>query len=526
MTPDNKYMLAIDLGTSGPKTAIVDTRGKIMGTGHATVETILLPGDGVEQDPAEVWTAVKHACRQAVISSKVPAADIIGVLCASQYSSVVPVDAEGQPTMNMILWLDQRGDTKRLKKSAGFPSNADNPYQLYRWLRIHGLPPVGGGSNSLAHMRWVKYARPDVYERTTAFLEPMDFVALKFTGRSAANQCTAFMMLTTDNRRLNLTHYNHALVEYSKIDADKFPELLPLDAIVGTVLPDVADELGLSAETKVVAGVNDTQVGGISTAAFKGNHAGISLGSSGVLITHVGFKKTDVRHAILSMPSPVPDTYFMLAENGVGGIALDRFLENIVFADDLFGELSSDDKYYALNRVVDSIPPGSNGVLFLPWMSGSLAPHADPLMRGGFLNISMQTTRSELTRAVLEGVAMNMRWLRPYAERFAKRTFSHFVYYGGGAMMDDWAQIMADVLGSPVHQMENPRYANCIGAAFLGFERLGYMRFEDVEPLIPIKRIYEPRAEHQKTYDRLFAQFVRSFKRNRSIFRALNSSGR
>lgn len=526
MLEASKYFLSIDLGTGGPKVAVVNTDGEILGTGQASVETIFLPDGGAEQDPAAVWGAVMGACADALESSGVDRSAVVGVMCASQYSSVIPVDAEGNHTMNMLVWMDQRGAAARLKKETDFPKNADSLWRQFRWLRIHGLPPLSEGIDTLAHMRWIKFARPEVYARTATFLEPMDFVTLKLTGRAAANQCSAFMMLLTDNRTLNVTEYHHALVKYSQIDREKLPELLPIDSVVGTVKADIAAELGLSTETKVLAGVNDTQIGGIATGAFQGEHAGICVGTTSVMIARVDFKKTDVLHAILSMPSPVPGAYFVMAENGAGGLALERFLQNVIFTEDEFGELATEDKYHAMGKAVDSVPPGSGGLLFLPWISGAMAPLADARMRGGFLNIDAQTSRSQMARAMLEGVAMNLRWLRPAVEKFAKRRFSHFVYYGGGALMDEWAQIMADVLESPIHQMDNPRYANCFGCAMLGFHRLGMVPLDDIATRIPIREVYTPRPANKGIYDKLFTQFVASFKRTRPIFRALNAPDR
>lgn len=513
--------LAIDLGTSGPKAAVVNLEGEILATGHVLVKTNFLPDGGAEQDPDAVWAAVKSASAQAVSGSGLPAGDIRAVICSSQYSSIVPVDADGRHTMNMITWHDSRGAAGRLRKLRGFSGSLDRPHELLTWLLRHGLPPIGSGNDSLSHMRWVKFAQPELYERTATFLEPMDYVTMRFTGRRTANQCTAFMLLTMNNRTLTAAGHDARLVRYARIDEEKLPEIVPLDAIVGTVLPDVASELGLSSEAQVVTGVNDTQVGGLATGAFAGSHAGISIGSTSVMITHVPFKRTDVRHAILSMPSPVPGTYFVMAENGTGGAGLAHFLDEFVFVDDMFGRLSNENGFTALAQAVDSVTPGSNGLLYLPWLSGSIAPAADPRMRGGFLNLGLQTTRRHMVRAVLEGIALNLRWLRGPVERFAKRPCTHFRFYGGGAESDAWSQIMADVLGSPVHQLAQPRYATCRGGALLAFERLGLVEFDEFESRIPVRRVYEPRADVRETYDVLFQQFVAAFKRNRRIFRAL-----
>lgn len=513
-------VLAVDLGTSGPKAAVVSVTGRILATGRAAVETIFLPDGGVEQDAEAVWRAVKSACAAALRSAAAEARDVLAVICSSQYSSIVPVEGDGRPVANMVLWLDRRGTTARLRKLAGFPRGADTPWQMLRWLRVHGLPPVAGGI-SLTHMRWFKYARPDIYERTAKFLEPMDYVAMRFSGRASANQCTAFMSLMTDNRTLDATDYDANLVRYSTIDRAKLPDIVPLDSIVGSVRPDVAAELGLSPRTQVVTGMNDTQCGGVATCAFEGTHAAISVGSTSVMITHVPHRRTDVRHAILSMPSPVPRTWFVMAENGTGGGALDHFLRNLVYVGDRFGELVAHDRYALLQRVVDETPPGSGGVLFLPWLGGSIAPAADARMRGGFLNLGLATTRSHLARAVLEGVALNLRWLRTPVERFARRSFSHFLFYGGGAESDAWSQIMADVLEAPVHQLAEPQYATCRGAALLAFQRLGLLGFDEFRSRVAVRRVYDPNAAHRRLYEDLSARLVDAFRATRPIVHAL-----
>jgi xylulokinase len=421
----------------------------------------------------------------------------------------------------MILWLDRRGAPDRLRRLPGYPRGMDSPLRLLHWLRVHGLPPVAGGL-TLAHLRYLRYARPEVYERTARFLEPTDYVTLRLTGRSTANQCTAFMFLMTDNRRLDAADYDARLVSHAGIDRDKLPELVPLDATVGTVLPEVANDIGVSPDTPVITGLNDTQAGGMGAAAFRGGHAAISLGSTSVMITHIPRKRTDVRHAILSMPSPVPGTWFVMAENGTGGAGLDHLLKEMPEAGDATGDAGATGRYAQFERLVSQAPPGSGGVLYLPWLGGSMAPCADGRMRGGFLNVGLATTRAEFARAVLEGIALNLRWLREPVERFAGRCFSHFVLCGGGAASDAWSQIVADALDAPVHQPEQPQYVAAVGAGLLAFQRLGLLGFEDFASRLAIRRVYEPNPANRPLYRARAGQFVRAFKRTRPLFRMLN----
>ncbi len=517
-----QYVLSIDLGTSGPKVALVGQDGEIAATGYARLETLFLPDGGAEQDGEAIWDAVKSVCRQVLAEAGRPAEDVVGLFCSSQYSSVIPVDRAGRPVMNMVLWMDTRGAPRRLAERYPAARGFASAWQKLTWLRLHGLPPLDSGVESLAHMRWIKFACPDVYDRTHAFLEPMDYVTMRFTGQATANQCSAFMMMTIDNRRLNVTEYCESLVAYSGIDREKLPDLVPLDAIIGTVRPEVADEIGLSPETRVVSGFNDTQSGGMASHAFKGDHAGLSIGTTTVLLTHMRAKRTSVKYNILSNPSPVPGTYFLMAENGLGGKAVEHVLERLVLADDAFGSHASADRFETLGRATASVEPGSDGVLFLPWLAGAMAPKDDPGMRGGFLNMSLETTRAHLARAALEGVAMNLRWLQGGVERFIGRHLSHIVFYGGGALSDGWSQILADVLDLPIHQLADCRYANCLGGALLAFERLGMLSLDDFEGLVRVKQVFEPAPAHRARYDELFQQFVAAYRANRPICHALN----
>ena len=513
-------ILAIDLGTSNVKAAVVDRDGTLLGTGRGSVETIHTADGGAEQDAERVWQTVLAAADQA-LSSLPNRHDVRGIACASQYSSIIPVDCEGRPTANMVVWMDKRGALARLEKLPGGQHMKPNLYQMGRWVQIHGIPPLDSGADSLAHMRWLKLARPEVYERTATFLEPMDYVAMRLSGRPVTNRCSSFLMLLTDNRRADAA-YHPTLLSWSGLDAEKLPELVPIDEPLGPVLPEVAERLGLANDTLVLPPINDTQAGGVGAAAFAGEHAGISIGTTGVCVTHVDFKKTDILNSLVSMPSPIPGRYFVMAEAGIGGGALDYFLERLVFANDGFGDHSLAERFSALERAISVIEPGSDGVLFLPWLTGSVTPAEDGKVRGGFLNLSLQTTREHLGRAVLEGVAFNLRWVTGRVARFAKRDISRIRFYGGGALSSAWAQIFADVLQLPVEQLGEPEYAASRGLALLGFHHLGELSLDEIDACVPVAATYEPRPELAARYDAMFAQFVRAFKKNRSVFRALN----
>ena len=518
-----RHVLAIDLGTSGPKAAVVDASGRTPGTARASVDTLAQPGGIAEQDPAQIWEAVKSAAVAALAASGVDRDDIVAVICSSQYSSIVPVDRDGQPTSNLVLWQDQRGSKKGLAHVAGFPRRADNPVDMLRWLRLHGLPPIAEGL-SMLHMRHLKYSRPDVYARTTWLLEPMDFVTMKLTGRATANQASAFMYLMTDNRRLDITDYEPHLVAASLIDREKLPELVPMDAIVGTLLPDVADELGLAASTRVVTGLNDTQAGGVGAGAFAGTHAAVSVGSTSVMITHVDFKHTDVFNGILSMPSPVPDTYFVMAENGMAGAALERFLTNIVYGSDHFSDAADHDRYEALQRVAGAVPAGSDGLMFMPWLSGSMAPvgqrpdawrvpehqhqhhprgHGARRARGRVAEPALGARPGgEVRQADVQPLLDLRRWgpLRPVVPDHGRR---------------------ARRPGAPAGQLRLHRVASAPGC-WPSSVWATWTSMPSAASCAPAA-MFDPDPRNTATYDALHEQFVKAFKATKPIYRALNA---
>jgi xylulokinase len=156
--------------------------------------------------------------------------------------------------------------------------------------------------------------------------------------------------------------------------------------------------------------------------------------------------------------------------------------------------------------------------------SGSLAPTSDPHLRGGFINLTNTTSRMQLARAVLEGITYNWRWMKEAFEKLSKYKFPYWRLSGGGAVSDTWAQIMADVIGIPMHQEENPSNNTLLGMAFLAFNRLGVMKLDEIPSKVRVKRIFEPIKANQEIYDDLYAQFRKCTKQLKPIFRSLNKT--
>jgi xylulokinase len=520
----HKYVLAIDLGTGGPKVGLVEETGLVVAASVRRNAIHILPDGGAEQDAREWWQTVREAAREVIEKAGVPKESIVAVGVTSQWSVIVPIDESGEPLMNALSWLDKRGAPYTRKLCAGFPSvHGYGVAKLLKWIRLVGAPPTQSGADSLSHMLFVQHERPEVYRRTFKFVEPMDFINLKLTGQCAASQVTALPMILTDNRTADCSTYHPELLKLAGIDPEKLPALMPSDGVLGPVLASVAADLGLAAGTPVIMGVGDNHTAAIGAGAVRDFETAAVFGTSGFLSAHVPHKKTDVWNFIGTVPSPFRNRHLIFAEQGGVGRVLDAYLASQLQAPEGKAPMALEkDAYEQMEVATQSVPAGSDGLLFLPWYGGSLSPHEDPLARGAFINLSYRTTRAHMTRAVLEGLSFNLRWLLGPVQAFLGRQLPYLRFGGGGAKSDVWAQILADITGLPMHQLDDPRNGNVRGIAFLAFLRLGILQLDEIPDRVTIRRIFEPREETRPIYDLMFQQFLACQKRLTPVFHALN----
>lgn len=509
------HTLGIDVGTTNAKAVLVDDEGTIAGSASRPIPTVR-DGEIAEQDPEALWAAVVGAVREATSASPDPAASVASVVCASQYSSTVPVDDQGRPTANLVLYQDLRGTDHC------FAIMERHPESLEVFVDHHGIPPVGGGL-SLAHLLHFQLDRPDVHAATAAYLEPMDYVNLRLTGRVAATQCTMLTTQLCDNRTAGVTEYDADLVRLAGVDPERLPPLVPVDAAVGALLPEVAAELGLPPSTTVYAGVNDSQAGAIATGAYQPGRAGAMIGTTSVLLETMVRKDTDLDHEIASIPGPLGEQYVVFAENGLGGKALEHVLAHFVYVSDELADHVAADHFERLDQALRAVPPGSDGVLFLPWLAGTLAPRADTQMRGAFLNLSLETRRTHLVRAAVEGICHNFAWLAPFVADITGERIDELVFGGGAARSTEWAQILADVVDRPVRTLHAPDLAGARAAALLAHHRAGTLTEDDLAGLVTIDADFEPNAAHRATHAAVHEQFVAAFDSLQPIYHALNA---
>jgi len=504
-------VLAVDLGTGGPKVAVVAESGRIVAHAAEAVPLHLLDGGGAEQDPDDWWSAIRSATHRAL--AEAGPVELVGVGCTAQWSGTVAVDASGAALMRAVLWMDSRGNTA-IREVAGGSVNVlgYDPRKLLRWVQVTGGAPGLSGKDPVAHILFIRTAFPDVYARTAAFLEPVDYLNLRLTGRVSASFDSIAAHWVTDNRDIDAVAYDPRLLEWTGLDRGRLPDLVPPGTLIGEVTDDAAADLGIPAGLPVVTGSGDVHSAVFGSGAVADFEAHLYIGTSSWISGHVPFKKTAPTSNVASIPAALAGRYLIADEHETAGACLTFVRDNLGLAPDLA----------AMNAMVERVPAGSGRVLFTPWLNGERSPVDDHTVRGGFHNLSLTTTRDQMVRSVFEGVALNSRWLLEAVEKFAGRRLGSLAFVGGGANSDAWSQIHADVLGREIRQVADPVLANARGAGLLTLLALGRITPGDVPGMVEVRRTYEPDPAHADEYELLFGEFVTLYRQTKGIFKRLN----
>jgi len=502
-----KYILAYDVGTSFTKTIVVDLNGNIISLEREGYE-VITPKEGyAEQDPNDWWKAITTSTRRAI--EKIPnKEDIVAMVFSAQAVGTLPVDKNGKPLMNCLIWLDTRA-AEIAWEIVGSKITKYNLIAMYRFLRITGGGPGLAGKDPISKILWIKRHLPDVYRETYKFLDVKDYLIYKTTGKYITSYDLGNLTWLMDTRKGKMNWSQTILRKYG-IDIEKLPLIKSSIEVAGKLKKEPAEELGLKEGVPVVVGASDLSSAAVGSGAILEGETHANIGTSSWLGAHVGKRKTDIFHYIGSICSANPDMYLCIAEQETAGACYD-WLRNNFFPNATFQELDS---------IAEESEPGAGGLIFTPWMLGERAPLDDDDVRAGFFNLSLGHNKSDFLRAVLEGVAFNLKWALLYFEKLIGR-IEWINFIGGGAKSDLWLQIFADILKKEVRRVSDTQEASAKGAAYIAMIALGYLKsFEDVKNIVKIEKIYKPNKENEQIYDKLFDQFRKIYKKK--VSRALH----
>jgi xylulokinase len=520
---EERFVLAVDLGTGGPKVGLVSLVGRVAWQDHIPVKTNWKDGGGAVQDADEWWQIICDATRRSMAEGAVSQDQVVAVSVTGQWASTVPVDVEGRPVSDCVMWMDTRGGPHS-RRALGGPVAGYAPAAAATWLRRSGVPPSTAGDDSLGHMLHLEKDQPLVAKAARWYLEPVDYLSMRFTGVAAASPASMTAAWLTDTRQPDIRDYDPVLVRRSGVDASKLPPLRPTGSVVGTVQAGVAIELGIPASAQVVTGTPDLHSAAIGSGAVLDYEPHMVISTTSWISCPVEKKKTDLIRQLATVPGLTPDRYLLVNNQDTAGRCLEWLRDNIVAPDDGLPPGGQHAAYEALIDLARTVPAGSGNVIFTPWLMGERTPIADRHARGGFHNLSLSTDRAHLVRSVLEGVAYNSRWLLNAVERFTDRRLEPIRLIGGGAQADLWCQIMADVLDRKIERVAQPLHANLRGAAIFAGIALGEVRTQEVRSLVDVDGVFRPDPSNRAVYNRLFAEFPKLYKAQKGMFARLNPS--
>lgn len=375
-------------------------------------------------------------------------------------------------------------------------------------MRKTGGAPSTAGADPIGQIHLITREMPDVARATRWYMEPIDYLTMRFTGVASATHASRLAMWMTDNRRLDEYRYDPHLLSMVGLDEKYFPPLQPFGSIVGALSDNVVDDLGLSNDVVVVSAIPDLHAAAIGSAATSLYETHLALSTTSWISCPVPSKRTDITHNIAAVPGLSNDSYVLIDNQETGAKALE-WLRGVMAGP------GPSPSYRELDALAASSPPGSNGVRFSPWLAGERSPISNKHIRAGFSNLSLTTTSADVVRAVMEGVAANSAWLFGYVQKLAGRTLAPVRVVGGGAQSALWCQIFADGLNREVRQIDQPLVAQLRGAALLAGCALGHYSLHDVP--VPKSTTYGPSGDdgYRERVNQLKALYERDKKWSR-----------
>lgn len=421
------YLLGIDVSTTGAKAILVNPAGDVLAT--ATTEYPLSTPYPLwsEQDPADWWQGTVSSVRQILEQTRVSGKDIAGIGLTGQMHGLVMLDAEGHVLRPAILWNDQRTGAQCEEMT-----HLVGAGQL---LAITGNPALTGFT--APKILWVRENEPEVYRRTRHILLPKDYIRYRLTGEFAIDCAEASGTSLLDIRQRN---WSTEVLNKLEIPVEWLPKVIEGPQVTGTISNRAALLTGLAAGTPVVGGGGDQAAQSVGVGAITPGIIALTLGTSGVVFapTNQPFIEAQGRlHAMCHSVPPSSDSGWHLM-----GVMLSAAGSLRWFRDTLAPGTAYDD----LLAPAKDIPAGSEGLLFLPYLTGERTPYPDPLARGGFIGLTIRHHRAHMARAVLEGVAFGLRDSMELVRGAGLGVFRQVRVSGGGSKSQLWRQILADVM--------------------------------------------------------------------------------
>jgi len=451
----------------------------------------------VEQDPEDYWNGTVRNTREVLKESHIQSEQIKGMVFSTQAMGIIPMDGENNLLNNNITWVDGRAEDQ-----ARWFMNLLGGKRIFE--KLIGVEITG--KDVIPKLRWLKQNEPDIYQKTETILDVNGYLKFRATGRKVfewSGACSyGFNLKKKDWERL--------LFKVAGIDIHKLPPLVRSTDVIGTLTEEAAGQLGLSSSIPVFGGCDDTQSAAVGSGSTGEGEAHIYLGTSAWAGITTG-KNLKHKNGAVVLQSADTTKNLLVGITESAGSNLEWMIEK-------FYQYEKDDPairdiYSFINQETEGIPPGADHLVFTPWLLGERCPVSSTTTRGTVFNLGPEHTRGHFVRALLEGVAFNLRWIFENYGRDFGFSPSRIRAIGGGSVNDRWMQGIADITGKTVETITQPTMAGAFGAAscvFVGSKV--YKDFHDINKFIEVRKTFTPDPSTEKIYDRLFHSYKDVYK--------------
>ena len=491
------YLLGIDIGTSACKVAVFDRNGKVLAAANGDYP-VYYPHEGwAEQNPEEWWDAVCLATKETIRKADIRPDEIAGIGIDGQSWSAIAIDKEGKVLTNTPIWMDTRAQSicDRLNQEIG----ADKIFEVAG----NSLQP----SYSTAKILWYKENLPEIYAKIDKILQSNSYIAYKLTDAVTQDVSQGYGLHCFDMRK---GCWDEKMCECLGIPMEFLPEICDCDHVVGTVTGKAAAECGLAEGTPVVAGGLDAACGTLGAGVIHSGETQEQGGQAGGMSICTDEYKADPR---LILSYHVVPGKWLLQGGTTGGGGVMRWLEREFGAYEREeGKRQGKSSLDLFNEEAAAVAPGSDGVIFLPYMSGERTPIWDPNAKGVYYGLDFSKTKGHFIRAAMEGTAYALKHNLDVAEEAGAKV-EVLRAMGGSANSLLWTQIKSDITGKPI-VVPSSDTATTLGAVILAGVGIGmYKDFDEAVKLtIEEKRSHEPNNENRKVYDRNYETYIELYK--------------
>ena len=494
-------LLGIDLGTTGVKAALFSAEdGQVLSSAFVDYP-LMHPRPGwAEQDPEKWWQATITAIRTCLVGAvrhNVQPSDVRGVGLSGQMHGVVLLDDQHQVLRPCIIWADQRSEPqcRWMTERVG----------AARLIELVSNPALPGFS--APKLLWIRDNEPNIFARARTMLLPKDYIRFRLTGKIAMEISDA-----AGTCLLNVKEgvWSREVLEAIGIDPALLPPVVASDTVNGTITDQVAAQTDLVAGTPVAGGGADNACGAVGNGVVRPGLVLVSIGTSGVVLAYAATPQVDMSGPVPRVHTfnhAVPHAWYLMGVTQAAGLSLRWVRDNIGLPERALERWTGLDAYELLTREAESVPAGSNGLLFLPYLQGERTPHLDAYARGGWIGLTASHDRRHLVRAVLEGVAFSLKDCFSII-REQGLPMEQLRATGGGAKSPLWRQIIADVLGVELvttNATEGPAF----GAALLAGVASGIYDsiLQACETTIHVVERIEPQPAVERDYAQAYETY-------------------